>query len=450
MQNTGSDDPFQPTPPSPGASPAPAGAPPAPLQPPEPPAYAYPTFGSSAPPPPPPALPWGFAGETSWQPLPPRASRGRRALAAGLVSLFVVGIGAGVAAARLTASPSSSSSGIALIPTSPTGGVGSGSGNGTGTTPSTSAPTDTSGVAAKVTPGIANINVTLGGNGAAAGTGMVITSTGEVLTNNHVIDGETSVSVELPSAGRTYSAHVLGYDLPDDVALVQIDGGGTFTTVSIGNSSSVSVGDAVVALGNALGRNGAPAVTTGNVTALNQTITASDQTGQDVETVSGLIQVDAQIQPGDSGGPLVTSSGTVIGMDTAAESAGGRSSQQTSTVAYAIPINKAMQVIRQIQSGQSTSSVHVGNTRALLGVETQDGQNGAQVVLVQGGSPAAGAGISVGSIITALNGSAVGTNLALRNAIVAHNPGASVSVTWTDTAGNSHTATVTLASGPPA
>jgi len=364
-----------------------------------------------------------------------------------LVSLFVVGIGAGIAAARLTASPSSSSS-IALIPTSPTGGGGSGSG--TGTTPSTSAPTDTSGVAAKVTPGIVNINVTLGGNGAAAGTGMVITSTGEVLTNNHVIDGETSVSVELPSTGRTYSAHVLGYDLPDDVALVQIDGGGTFTTVSIGNSSSVSVGDAVVALGNALGRNGAPAVTTGSVTALNQTITASDQTGQDVETVSGLIQVDAQIQPGDSGGPLVTSSGTVIGMDTAAESAGGRSSQQTSTVAYAIPINKAMQVIRQIQSGQSTSSVHVGNTRALLGVETQDGQNGAQVVLVQGGSPAAGAGISVGSIITSLNGTAVGTNLALRNAIVAHNPGASVSVTWTDTAGNSHTATVTLASGPPA
>ena len=363
------------------------------------------------------------------------------------MSLFLVGIGAGVAAARLTASPSASTSGTALIPTSPTNGVG-----GSGAAPSTSAPADTSGVAAKVTPGIVNINITLAGNGAAAGTGMVITSTGEVLTNNHVIDGETSISVELPSTGRTYSAHVVGYDLPDDIALVQIDGGGSFNTVSIGNSSSVNVGDAVVALGNALGRNGAPAVTSGSVTALNQTITASDQTGQDVETVSGLIQVDAQIQPGDSGGPLVTSSGTVIGMDTAAQSAGGQFSQQTSTVAYAIPINKAMQVIRQIQSGQGTSSVHVGNTRALLGVETQDTQNGsgAQVVLVQGGSPAAGAGITVGSLITALNGTTVSTNLALRNAIVAHNPGASVSVTWTDTAGSSHTATVTLVSGPPA
>jgi S1-C subfamily serine protease len=364
-----------------------------------------------------------------------------------LVSLFVVGIGAGVAAARLTAAPASSSPGIALIPSSPADGSGNG---GTATPPSTAAPADTSGVAAKVTPGIVNVNVTLGSNGAAAGTGMVITSTGEVLTNNHVIDGETSVSVELPSTGRTYSAHVVGYDLTDDVALVQIDGGGTFNTVSIGNSSSVSVGQAVVALGNALGRNAAPAVTTGSVTALNQTITASDQTGQDVETVSGLIQVDAQIQPGDSGGPLVTSSGTVIGMDTAAQSAGGRFSQQTSTVAYAIPINNAMQVVRQIQSGHSTSAVHIGNTRALLGVETQDSQNGAQVVLVQGGSPAAGAGITVGSVITALNGTSVSSNLALRNAIVTHNPGASVSVTWTDTAGASHTATVTLSSGPPA
>jgi S1-C subfamily serine protease len=279
---------------------------------------------------------------------------------------------------------------------------------------------------------------------------MVITSGGEVLTNNHVIDGETSISVELPSTGRTYAAHVVGYDLTDDIAMVQIDGGGTFNTVSIGNSSTVSVGDAVVALGNALGANGAPAVTTGSVTALNQTITASDQSGQDVETVSGLIQVNAPIQPGDSGGPLATMSGIVIGMDTAAESSGGRNSQQTSTVAYAIPINKAMQVIRQIQSGHSTTAVHVGSTRALLGVQTRDTQNGAQVSLVPSGTPAAGAGITVGSIITALNGAAVSTNAALRNAIVTHNPGDSVTVTWADPAGTSHTATVTLSSGPPA
>jgi S1-C subfamily serine protease len=388
-------------------------------------------------------MPWGFGSETSWQPLPPHRARGRRALAGALAGIFLVGIGAGVAAARLTDSSVPSGSSTSLLPTTLPGD----STGGGPTSPST--PTDTSGVAAKVTPGIVNINITLGGGGGAAGTGMVITSTGEVLTNNHVIDGETSIKVELPSTGHTYDAHVLGYDLTEDIALVQIDGGGTFHTVSIGNSSSVTVGQAVVALGNALGRNTTPAVTTGNVSALNQTITASDQSGVDVETVSGLIQVDAPIQPGDSGGPLVTSNGDVIGMDTAAESAGGRFTQQTSTIAYAIPINKAIQVVKQIQSGHGTNLVHIGNTRALLGVETQESNGAVQVVMVQGGSPAAGAGIGVGSMITALDGTAVSSNSALRNAIMAHNPGSSVSVSWTDTAGNSHTATVTLGSGPP-
>jgi S1-C subfamily serine protease len=371
-------------------------------------------------------------------------------VAAGLAGLFAIGIGAGVLGARLTATPlPSSSQGTASTnPTFPDFGNGTG-GSGSSSTPATNNP-DTSGVAAKVTPGIVNINVTLTGNGGAAGTGMVITSTGEVLTNNHVIDGETSVSVELPSTGRTYSAHVVGYDLADDVALVQIDGGGTFKTVSIGNSSTVTVGQAVVALGNALGSNGAPSVTTGNVTRLNQTITASDSGGGNVETVTGLIEVDAQIQPGDSGGPLVTSSGTVIGMDTAAQSAGGRFNQQTSTLAYAIPINKAMQVVRQIQSGTPTGSVHIGATRALLGVGTQQGQSGVQVNTVEPGSPAAKAGITVGSIITALNGTTVSNNSDLRNLIVQHNPGSSVSVSWTDQSGGTHTATVVLTTGPPA
>jgi S1-C subfamily serine protease len=360
----------------------------------------------------------------------------------------VVGIGAGIAAARLTSSPTPSTA--TTIPSIPSLGLGNSSGGGSPTSnPSTISP-DTSALAAKVTPGIVNIDITLAGNGGAAGTGMVITSTGEVLTNNHVIDGETSISVELPSTGKTYSAHVLGYDLTEDIALVQIDGGGTFKTVSIGNSSAVTVGQAVVALGNALGANGAPSVTSGSVTKLNQTITASDQSGGDVETVSGLLEVDAQIQPGDSGGPLVTSSGTVIGMDTAAQSAGGRFNQQTPTLAYAIPINKAMQVVRQIQSGKTTSTVHVGATRALLGVGTQDTPNGVQVNTVEPGSPAAGAGIIIGSFITALNGSTVASNSTLRSDIVQHDPGSSVTVTWTDTSGASHTATVVLSTGPPA
>ena len=395
------------------------------------------------PPPPPPHLSHSFSG-WQWE-LPPAESvrRGHRVLAGTLAAIFVIGIGSGVAVARFTGD-TASSPGVALIPGADSG-TGSGTGSGAGS--ATTAP-DPNGVAAKVTPGIVNINVTLSGNGGAAGTGMIITSTGEVLTNNHVIDGETSMTVELPSTGKTYSAHVLGYDLTEDVALVQIDGGGNFSTVSIGNSSNVSVGDAVVALGNALGRNGAPSVTTGQVTGLDRTITASDESGGDVETVTGMIRVDAQIQPGDSGGPLTTADGTVVGMDTAAQSAGG--ADQTSTAAYAIPINKAMSVVKQIQSGTSTALVHVGNTRALLGVGGQDGADGVQVIDVQSGSAAAGVGITVGSTITALDGKSITTNAALRHAIVVHNPGEKVTVSWTDTSGQSHTATVTLGSGPPA
>jgi S1-C subfamily serine protease len=397
--------------------------------------------------PPPPPPPPGYAtGGWQWQqpPVEPRR-RGRRVFAGTLAAIFLVGIGSGVAVARLTNDNAPLGSSVANNPSTGTGTGGGGSG-GSG---SSGATLDPNAVAAKVTPGIVNINVTLGTSGAAAGTGMVITSTGEVLTNNHVIDGETSMTVEFPSTGRSYSAHVLGYDLTEDVALVQIDGGGSFTTVSVGNSSSVNVGDQVVALGNALGRNGAPSVTTGQVTALDRTITASDQAGGDPETVTGLIQADAEIQPGDSGGPLANASGTVIGMDTAAQTS-GQFSQQGSTVAYAIPINKALSIVRQIQSGQSTALVHVGNTRALLGVGGQTGGGGVQVITVQSGSAAANAGITVGSTITALNGTPISTNAALRNAIVQHDPGSSVSVTWSDTSGHSHTAQVTLGTGPPA
>lgn len=417
--------------------------------------------GAVPPPPPPPPPPWpdhGYVytphGEPRpsaplWQGAASRAQRRPRSswmVAGAATAILGVAFGGGFLADRLASSPSTSPGSASTTPFIPGTSFGGGSSGS-----SSSASADPSGVAAKVTPGIVNVNVSLDG-GAAAGTGMVITSTGEVLTNNHVIDGETSIRVELPSTGRTYSAHVLGWDPRADVALIQVDGGGSFTTVSIGDSSTVSIGETVVALGNALGRNGAPSVTTGNVTALNRSITASDQAGGGVETVSGLIQVSAQIQPGDSGGPLVTGDGTVIGMDTAAQVNSDRFNQNGSSVAYAIPINNALAVVRQIQSGRATTDVHIGTTRALLGVGAQDapGSTGVVVQFVQGGSAAAKAGIIVGSLITALDGQATATNNALRAAILSHRPGDSVSVTWTDPAGQGHTASVTLASGPPA
>ena len=173
-------------------------------------------------------------------------------------------------------------------------------------------------IATKVDPGLVDVVSTLGyQNGEAAGTGMVLTSTGEVLTNNHVIDGATSVKVRDVGNGRTYSAKVVGYDKTHDVAVLQLVNASGLTTVSL-SSSGVQNGQKVVALGNALGKGGTPSVATGKVTATGRTITASDEDAGNAEQLHGLIQTNAGIQPGDSGGALVNTQGDIVGMNTAA------------------------------------------------------------------------------------------------------------------------------------
>ncbi|HEY6379600.1 MAG TPA: trypsin-like peptidase domain-containing protein [Candidatus Dormibacteraeota bacterium] len=308
---------------------------------------------------------------------------------------------------------------------------------------------DVSSIAAQVDPGIVDVTSTLGGQGAiAAGTGMVVTSSGEVLTNNHVIQGATSIDVLIAGTGPTYSAHVVGADPTNDVALLQIDGASGLKTVHLGDSSTVSVGDAVVALGNALGRQGTPSVSQGHVTALNQTITASDQGGGNPETLNGLIQIDAPIQPGDSGGPLVDASGKVIGMDSAADG-GGFGGQTPSTVGFAIPVNSAMAIVKQLESGGGAPSSVPTGQRALLGVDVQDatsqGVSGALIVQVPTGSPADTAGIVAGDVIVGFDGQPIDSPATLGAAIRTHQPGDGVVVVWLDQTGQQYSATVTLA-----
>ncbi|MFY9614137.1 MAG: trypsin-like peptidase domain-containing protein [Candidatus Dormiibacterota bacterium] len=208
---------------------------------------------------------------------------------------------------------------------------------------------DAATVAAQVNPAVVDIYTTLAG-GSAAGTGMVISSSGEVLTNNHVVEGATTISVQVVGTGRTYSAAVVGTDKADDVAVIQLRGAASLKTITVGDSSKVSVGDAVLAIGNALGRGGVPLASPGVVAGLNQTITADDGSGN-AETLSSLIQVRALIQPGDSGGPLVDAGGNVIGMDTAAQIGRGRRQSTASNNGYAIPISTAMAIARQIEAG---------------------------------------------------------------------------------------------------
>jgi S1-C subfamily serine protease len=190
----------------------------------------------------------------------------------------------------------------------------------------------TSQIASKVDPGLVDVVSTLGYQSATAeGTGMVLTSTGEILTNNHVIDGATSIKVTDIGNGKTYTATVVGYDATKDIAVLQLQNASGLQTISIGDSSSVTVGSKVTALGNAGGKGGTPSVATGTVTALNQSITASDEGSSNSEQLSGLIESNAPIQAGDSGGSLVNSSGQVIGMDTAASSSSDTPNAQADT-----------------------------------------------------------------------------------------------------------------------
>jgi S1-C subfamily serine protease len=319
----------------------------------------------------------------------------------------------------------------------------------------TTGPIDVATVAAKVDPAIVDITVTLAnGAGTAQGTGMVITSGGEILTNNHVIDGATTIKVQIAGTGPTYSAKVLGYSATDDVALLQMQGApSNLATITIGDPTQLSIGDSVLALGNALGKGGTPATSTGNVTALGQTITASDGSGNS-ETLTGLIEVNAHIQPGDSGGPLVDSAGNVLGMDTAA-SVNGRfrfGNGAGTTQGFAIPIDAAMNIVKQIQTGTGGANITIGD-RAILGVQIQNTTGttpGASVAGVQSGSPAAAAGIAAGDTITKVGNTSITSATDLQTAMRTYHPGDKVSVTWLDGTGKQHTATLTLVAGPPA
>jgi S1-C subfamily serine protease len=328
-------------------------------------------------------------------------------------------------------------------------------------------------IAQRVDPALVDIVSTNSTTGSeAAGTGIVLTSNGEILTNNHVIRGATSLKVTDVGNGKTYAATVVGYDASDDVAVIQLQNASGLTTASLGDSSSVQTGDAVTALGNAGGKGGTPSVASGSVTDLNQSITASDEGSGVSEQLTGLIQTNADIQPGDSGGALVNSHGQVIGMNTAAstgfqfqDQSGSQGSQEQ---AYAIPIDKAESIASQIESGNGSSTVHIGDT-AFLGIETTGSSSGSGSdgfggfggqgtgsgtgVTIAGalsGSPAASAGLTAGDTITSVGGQSVSSATDIQQVLNKYHPGDKISVQWLDQSGQSHSATVTLTSGPAA
>jgi S1-C subfamily serine protease len=293
------------------------------------------------------------------------------------------------------------------------------------------------------------IDTNLGLQGArAAGTGMVLESSGVVLTNNHVIRDATDIRVVVPATGRSFAAHVVGYDVSDDVAVLQLRGASNLKTVPLGDSGSLTEGEAVKALGNA-GGTGSLRAAPGTVTAVDRAITVSDDQGGS-ESLSGLIETNANVQPGDSGGPLFNADGEVVGMDTAA-SVANASGQTAGADGYAIPIEKATSIASQILHGEASDTIHVGGT-AFLGVAVGDnryGGSGAVVQSVVPGSPAEAAGLAPGDLITAVGGQAVSSPDGLTAIVATQQPGNAVSATFVDQQGMTQTANLALGSGPP-
>ncbi|MCC6381397.1 MAG: trypsin-like peptidase domain-containing protein [Dehalococcoidia bacterium] len=312
-------------------------------------------------------------------------------------------------------------------------------------------PAGVAAVASAAAPAVVNINTVLGFHGGqGAGTGIVLTANGEVLTNNHVIQGATTITATDVGNGRVYQAEVVGYDVAADVALLRLRDASGLRTAVVGDSEKVAVGDAVISLGNAGGLGGAPTVATGAVVALRQSITAYDTSDGSSEQLDGLIQTSVPLQPGDSGGPLLDGGGHVIGVDTAASTSGHFRLRSRSTGGFAIPINAAMAIVKEIREGRASATIHIGAT-AFLGVATRASMTGpgAVVSAVEPGSPAHGMGIAAGDTITALAGVTVETAATISQLLFSRHPGDRVAVSWTDSAGGQHREMVTLSSGPP-
>jgi S1-C subfamily serine protease len=352
----------------------------------------------------------------------------------------------------------------------------------TTSTPSPSGALSTAVITRLVSPAVVDINTVVATESGqpqqeAAGTGMIVSSNGVILTNNHVIEDAQKITVVI--GGKSHPATVLGTAKSSDVALLKVSGVSGLPTVSLGDSTSVAVGDSVVAIGNALGLGGSPSSAPGYISKTGATISASSEGDTDeTETLSGMFQTNAEIQPGDSGGPLVNGKGQVIGMDTAA-----LSSDSGSTVGFAIPIATARAIALKIENhqggngivlglspylgifytpgSQSSSSTNplnggysigsgLGTTTCANGTTGNSGTttNGITLSGVASSGPAAAAGLVSGDVVTSIAGHATTSQSQLTNAVSGLKPGQHVAVDYTDSCGTAHTTSLTLGGIP--
>jgi S1-C subfamily serine protease len=340
-------------------------------------------------------------------------------------------------------------------------------------------------VYSEVEPGVVDVSADLEYlDETAEGTGFVINAAeGLILTNNHVIDGATSVTVTPVMTGKSYQATVVGYDLPDDIAVLQVKGAKGLRAVTTGDSDELTVGTSVIALGNEAGQGGAPTAAAGVISSMGRSIVASDQSSGLTETLHGMLQTSADIRPGDSGGPLANSAGQVVGINTAA----GDGGPGMAFAGYAIPINTAMAVATQIAGEHPGPTIQLG-LPAFLGVLLPDSKStnpekeaqpsngtsnsgsgcltqdagrymaapariapatsGALVDGVVCDTPAASAGLEAGDVITSFGGHAVTSADGLSSVLRQDRPGVRGQLTWVSVGGGTHTVLITLGAGP--
>jgi S1-C subfamily serine protease len=303
--------------------------------------------------------------------------------------------------------------------------------------PAAQVTTDVKTALARIEPSVVLINDTItsspsgrggfGGFGgfeeSGAGTGIIISSDGEIVTNAHVVNGATDITVTFSGSSATHPATIVGINTTEDLAVIKVAGVSNLKPATFANSDTAEVGDSVLAVGNALGYGGAPTVTEGILSAKGRSLTGTD------DNLSNLLQTDAAINPGNSGGPLVDTDGQVIGIDVAVAS--GTTTEPAQNIGFAIASNTVVSALPALKAGQGASSQSGGGATqsgTFLGVSVADATGGALVQAVEPGSPAATAGIQAGDLITSINGTAVADGTALQQAIRAEKPGTTVTV----------------------
>jgi putative serine protease PepD len=359
--------------------------------------------------------------------LAPERPQGRvrgRGLAASVVAAsLLVGGAAGVGGAAIWSSPVLTQSGSSTTQTAVTGSIEK--------------------VAQNVLPSVVMIEVS-GANGSGSGSGIILSGDGKILTNNHVValagkGGSLTVSF---NDGSHAKAKVLGTDPLTDTAVIQAEGVSGLTPATLGHSSSLQVGQGVVAIGSPFGLDAT--VTSGIVSALDRPVDVGT-VSQGNATVYPAIQTDAAINPGNSGGPLVNLSGEVVGIDAAIQTATDTTTSGepgSIGLGFAIPIDEVLPIVQEMIKGETPTHARLG-----IGVENASTSGtigeGAKIQKVDTGSAAEAAGLKAGDVITKVDSHLITSSDSLVATIRSYRPGDSVTVTYTR-GGSSHTVQATL------